>query len=253
MIWDQLTSEQLHGLDRSIPVLLVMAATEQHGPHLPLATDRLIGEFFSKKLHEAVPDHLLILPAVAVGCSDHHMGFAGTLSLSHDSFRNQVKDIIRSVIRHGFQKIILLNSHGGNQAVGQVVLEQLGHEYPDVHFVMTTWWRIAMKRLYEITETGPGGVGHAGEFETSLMLLIAPHLVVKENIYPKSNRPTFPWAEGDMLRGAGASYFRNMKAMTVTGVFGDPTAASKEKGQQITDAVVAALQEVVEDIYRMKQ
>lgn len=251
MIWDQLTSEQLHGLNRSIPVLLVVSATEQHGPHLPLATDRLIGEFFSKKLHEALPDQLLILPAVAVGCSDHHMGFAGTLSLSHDSFRNQVGDIIRSVIRHGFQKIILLNSHGGNQAAGQVLLEQLGHEYPQAHFVMATWWRIAMKRLYEITETGPGGVGHAGEFETSLMLLIAPDLVVKEKIYPKSNKSTFPWAEGDMLRGAGAYYFRNMKAMTVTGVFGDATAASEEKGRQITEAVIAALQQIVTDLFRI--
>ncbi|MBN8860097.1 MAG: creatininase family protein [Sphingobacteriales bacterium] len=252
MIWDQLTSEQINGLDRGIPVLLVVAATEQHGPHLPLATDRLIGEFFSRKLHEEMPSQLLVLPAVAVGCSDHHMGFSGTLSISQESFRNQVGDIIRSVIQHGFHKIILLNSHGGNQAIGQVLMEQLGHEYPQVHLVMTTWWRVAIKRLYEITETGPGGVGHAGEFETSLMLHIAPDLVIQKLIFPKTNRPTFPWAESDMLRGSGASYFRNMRAMTVTGVFGDPTAASAPKGQQITDAVITALQQVVKDLYELK-
>lgn len=252
MIWDQLTSEQLQALDRNIPVLLVVSATEQHGPHLPLATDRLIGEFFSRKLDEVFSDRILLLPAVAVGCSDHHMDFAGTLSLSHESFRNQVRDIICSVIRHGFHKIILLNSHGGNQAIGQVLLEQLGNEHPGIHLVMVTWWRAAMEELYRITETGPGGVGHAGEFETSLMLLIAPELVVKEKIYPKTNRPTFRWAEGDMIRGAVASYFRNMKTMTVTGVFGEPTVASREKGQQITEAVVAALSQVVEDLYQVR-
>lgn len=251
MIWDQLTSGQLEELDRNIPVLMVLSATEQHGPHLPLATDRLIGEFFSHRLQEAVFDRLLILPPVAVGCSDHHMDFAGTLSLSHESFRRQVRDIIGSVIRHGFRKILLLNSHGGNQAIGQVLLEQLGYENPGAHVAMVTWWRIAAEQLFGITETGPGGVGHAGEFETSLMLLIAPELVVKERFYPKGNRPTFPWAEGDMLRGAGASYFRNMKAMTMNGVFGEPAAASKEKGQQIADAVVAALSRIVEDLYRV--
>ena len=176
MIWDQLTSPQIGNLDKNIPVLLPIAATEQHGPHLPLATDRMIGEHFAMKLREAIPDKVLILPTVGIGCSDHHMDFAGTLTHSHESFTQQVSEIINSVIHHGFHKIVIQNSHGGNLGVAQVILERLGFENPGCQFVSLTWWRIAAENLMDITETGLGGVGHACEFETSLMMLIAPVL-----------------------------------------------------------------------------
>jgi creatinine amidohydrolase len=248
MIWDQLTSPQVGQLDKNIPVLLCMAATEQHGPHLPLATDRLIGEHMANVLHDVMPDQVLILPVVSVGYSVHHMGFAGSLTLTHDTFLHQVTDMVDSVIHHGFHKIILLNSHGGNLGIGQVLVEQLGHKYPQADIVMATWWRIASAALEKITETGPGGVGHACEFETSLMLHIAPHLVIKDWIKPSENTPTFSWAEGDMLRGSKASYYRSFKQMTANGVYGDPTFASAEKGKRISDAVLTALKQIVADL-----
>ncbi|HEY8660240.1 MAG TPA: creatininase family protein [Hanamia sp.] len=248
MIWDQLTSPKINQLDRNIPIVLIMAATEQHGPHLPLATDRLIGEHFAYKLHESMPEQVLILPTVSIGCSDHHMDFAGSLTLTHNSFARQVHDIVGSVIHHGFHKIILLNCHGGNQGIGQVLVEQLGYKYPKADIVMATWWRIATNALEKITETGFGGVGHACELETSLMMLIAPHLVVKENIKPGGNNSTFSWAEGDMLRGAKAAYYRSIKEMTSNGVFGDPSTATVEKGKLITDAVLTALKQIVIDL-----
>ena len=86
MYWDQLTSVQLAALDKQTPVLLNIAAIEQHGAHLPVATDRMIGEYFSGLLNKEIGDKVLILPIVAVGCSDHHMGFCGTLTLSHSTF-----------------------------------------------------------------------------------------------------------------------------------------------------------------------
>jgi len=248
MIWDQYTSEQIAALDRNTPVLLPMAATEQHGPHLPLATDRLIGEYFACQLNTLINEQVLILPIVSIGCSTHHMDFPGTLSISHQTFSHQVRDIVNSVIHHGFHKIILFNSHGGNQGIGQVLTEQLGYQYPKADIVMATWWRIATNDLEKITETGFGGVGHACEFETSLMMLIAPHLVVKENIKPGSSNSTFSWAEGDMLRGAKATYYRSIKEMTSNGVFGDPSTASLEKGKLITDAVLTVLKQIVIDL-----
>jgi creatinine amidohydrolase len=249
MIWDQLTSPRLHQLDKNVPVLLVLSATEQHGPHLPLATDRLIGEHFAYRLHEAIPGQILILPSVSIGCSEHHLDFPGTLTLSHESFAAQVSDIVGSVIKSGFHKVILLNSHGGNQGIGQVLIEQLGARYPEGHFVMATWWRIAAGSLKEITETGFGGTGHACELETSLMLLIAPQLVIREHIKPGDHKPAFPWAEGDMLNSAKAAYYRSMKHMTSNGVFGDPSAASPEKGVKITEAVVKELKQIALDLF----
>ncbi|MDN5200286.1 creatininase family protein [Fulvivirgaceae bacterium BMA10] len=251
MIWDQLTSEEIGQLDKNIPVVLPMAATEQHGTHLPLATDRMIGEHFSTELHKVIPDNVLILPIVAVGCSDHHMDFEGTLTLRHDTFGSQVQDIVRSVIHHGFRKIVLLNSHGGNQGIGQVLIEQLGDAHPDCHIAMVTWWKIAMDNLLELNETGFGGVGHAGEFETSLMLLIAPELVRKEKIAPGANTNTFDWAAGDMLRGPAASYYQTMKEMTPNGTFGDPTNATKEKGILITQYVIQSLKKIITDFSKI--
>lgn len=138
MIWDQLTSEEVKDLNKDIPIILPIAATEQHGPHLPLATDRMIGEHFANKIHETIPDQVLILPTVGIGCSDHHMDFSGTLTLSHAVFINQVEQIIKSVAHHGFYKVILLNSHGGNLGAGQVIVEKVGYEHPEIEIVMTS-------------------------------------------------------------------------------------------------------------------
>jgi creatinine amidohydrolase len=248
MIWDQLTSEAIGKLDRDIPVVLPIAATEQHGYHLPVATDRMIGEHLATGLDQVMGERVLVLPVIGVGCSDHHMDFPGSLTLSHETFARQVKDIVGSVIHHGFRRILLLNSHGGNQGIGQVLVEQLGTAHPDCHIAMASWWKTALKELEAICESGPGGVGHACEIETSLMLLIAPELVVTERIEPKSNIPTFDWAEGDLLRAPIVSYFRTLKEMAPNGVYGEPEKASAEKGQRISDCVVKALQGIISDL-----
>jgi creatinine amidohydrolase len=248
MIWQNLTSPSLSHVDRRTPVLLPLAAIEQHGPHLPLATDRLIGEYFAAELEREIPDRILILPSLAVGCSRHHMDFAGTLTLSHDTFAALAIETMSGVIAHGFHHLILLNSHGGNQGVGQVILERLGEAHPECRVVLATWWKLAGAELAGITESGPGGVGHACEFETSLIECIAPELIDRAAIKPGENAPTYSWAEGDMLRGARAALYRTMKQMTPNGVYGRPDQASREKGLAIRNTVVGNLKTVVLDL-----
>ena len=126
MNWDQLTSPEIQNQDRNIPVIFPVSATEQHGPHLPIATDRLIGEYLCSQLNRVIPGKVLILPIMSIACSEHHMDFAGTLSIKHQTFLNQAEDILTSVVRHGFRNIIVLNSHGGNLAVGQLLIEKFG-------------------------------------------------------------------------------------------------------------------------------
>jgi len=252
MFWDQLSSKQLSALDKNIPVLLNIAATEQHGAHLPVATDRLIGEYFSRLLNIEMENKVLILPAVAVGCSDHHMDFSGTLSLSHNTFAAIVKEMIQSVLHHGFYNIILLNSHGGNQGIMQVIVEQLGFAYPHAHIIGATWWNIAKEELLKITETGPGGTGHACEFETSLMKVIAPELVQETLIQKGANVSAFELANGDMLFGPKVSFYRTMMEMTPNGVFGNPVISSAEKGKKIGSCVAKALKGLVLEMYSLK-
>lgn len=248
MRWDELTSPQISELDRSIPVVLPVSATEQHGPHLPVATDRMIGEFFCGRLNDSIQNDVLILPIMAVGCSEHHMSFAGTLTLEHTTFLNGMEDILRSVSSHGFRNLVVLNSHGGNLGIGQVMVEHLGGRLPDCQLVFTAWWRLALEELAKITETGPGGVGHACEFETSLMMVIAPHLVHEDKIEAGGNQPTYEWAEGDLLRGSKASLYRSFKEMTTNGAYGDARAASAEKGERIAKVVIEALRGLIADL-----
>jgi creatinine amidohydrolase len=99
-----------------------------------------------------------------------------------------------------------------------------------------------------LNETGPGGVGHACEFETSLMLHIAPELVRVEAAGPRANAPTYDWAKADLLRASRASLFRTMKQMTPTGAFGEPRAASADKGKQIADIVCDALAAILREL-----
>ncbi len=248
MIWQELKSPDFENIGRATPVLLPVAAVEQHGTHLPLATDRMIVEFFAAELNARLGPQVLVLPSVPVGCSDHHMEFPGSLTLRQATFLAVAQEYLHSAWRHGFHNFLVLNAHGGNQGVGQVLLEQFGTEHRDSQIVVATWWRVALDALLALNETGAGGVGHACEFETSLMLLIAPELVAMNAVEPRGNVPTFDWAEGDLLRSPRAALFRTMKDMTPHGAYGEPAQASAAKGRQIANLVCDALCVILTDL-----
>lgn len=238
MIWDEMTYEELGQVDKTTPVLQPVAATEQHGPHLPLATDRHIGEYFCYQLHKSIPDKVLILPSIAVGCSEHHLDYPGSLSVPHETLLGQVSAIFDAVRKHGFTNIVLFNSHGGNQAIGQVFVEKYGYRHQDVNVYMITWWKLIQEGLLKITTTGFGGTGHAGEFETSLMMLIRPELIRKEKVVAGYPKPASDWTKQDMLKAPVVSKFKTFRQMTKKGTFGDPTKASVEKGIKISQLVI---------------
>jgi len=245
MYWDQLTSPQIAALDKDIPVILPISATEQHGYHLPLATDRMIGEHFCAKLDDRLSQDILVLPIISVGCSEHHTDFAGSLSVQHMTMLQQMTDIATCVIKYGFKNLLVLNSHGGNQAIAQTFVETVGFRNSEIQIACTSWWKLAQEKLKAIQESGPGGVGHAAEFETSLMLVIAPQLVHLDKVEPMANEATHEWAEGDLIKGARVSLYRRFKEMTSNGVYGDPTLATAEKGERITKCVVDDLEKIV--------
>ena len=239
MKWEGMTSAEIAAADRKTPVVLGIAAIEQHGPHLPVNTDAVIGQHFLEAVDARLGPDVLILPPVQVCCSEHHMDFVGTLTVRHETLIAYVGDILDSVAAHGFRTMMLFNSHGGNQAIGQVILERFGARHPDCRIALLTWWRAAGPELAAITESGFGGVGHACEFETSLIMLAQPDAVRKDRIPGRSKVPTFEWAQFDMLVGARGSLYRGMKEQSGgTGVVGDPSFASAEKGERITATVV---------------
>jgi creatinine amidohydrolase len=245
MRWDEQTSVALGAISRDTPVILPIAATEQHGPHLPVGTDRMIVDHLATVVDLAIGDRGLILPTVQVGYSAHHNDLPGTLSVRHETLLAEITNLVASVFDQGFTTVVILNGHGGNQSIGNVALEQLGVSYPENRIVFTSWWQVAQPELLQISESGPGGVGHACELETSLILHIAPSLVDVAAIPERGNAPHFDWNGADMLRGSRARMFERHSALSPNGVMGEPTLASAAKGSDVTDAVVEKLTAII--------
>lgn len=249
MYWEKLRSPDFESIDRSTPVVLNLAAIEQHGPHLPIDCDAVIGAYFMSVLDKGDTQAQLLLPQIKVCCSAHHLDFAGTLSVPHTVLLDYVCAILDSVRKTGFRNILLLNSHGGNQAIGQVIVEHYGALHPDCSIALVTWWTLARDALTKLSKTGPYGTGHACEFETSLLMAIGainPDQDLPTGVF---HVPSHDWANGSMLHNGGGSLYRSMRDISGgSGVVGQPDAANAKLGHMITTEVVDRLGKVIADL-----
>jgi creatinine amidohydrolase len=250
MRWSELRRGELEAFDRRTPVIVPVSATEQHGSHLPLGTDAMILEAIVTRLDASFDGRLLLAPPLAVGCSEHHMVFPGTLTLSHETFRRWVTDVVDSIVRQGFKRVLLLNSHGGNSAICAVLGEQLGQKHPDAEILVTNWWTAAAARLKSLQEGPLGSAGHACEFETSIILAVSPQSADMDAAADDGIQPREPSMHFDMLHGPAASCYRPFDKQTRSGVFGKPSLASAEKGERILAETVAALHELIGGFWR---
>ena len=245
MQWQNLRRSQLDAFDRRTPVILPVAAVEQHGEHLPLACDCMQVEAIIARTDEMLDHKLLILPTQQVDCSEHHMKFSGSLTLTHETFRRAVTDVADSAIRHGFNRIFILNGHGGNQAIIAALNEQLGRQYPQVETLVGTWAAVAREKLRQYHEGGFGSVGHACEFETSLMLAIAPELIDMELAEDGGIQHRVKSMGFDMFQSGNAACYRPFERLSHNGVFGKPSFASAEKGRKLLEAAADGVRELI--------
>jgi len=245
MNWQELRSSELGSLSRDTLLVVPTASIEQHGPHLPVGTDSYIAEAFASALDREFEGRLLILPVQRLGCSEHHMAFPGTLTLQHETFEGVILEVLDSMVRQGFRRFLILNSHGGNQAIGGVIAEKAAHRWPDTQVVFTSWWRVAAERLKNLVEGEFPSVGHACEFETSLMLALHPDLVNMALAVDDGLPPRAKPLQHDLLSGAAAALAIPMHRLTQHGVYGRPTLAKAEKGRRILQETVAALRDLI--------
>lgn len=248
MFWQDLKWQQIDALPRSTLVMVPFGAVEQHGKHLPLRTDALIGEEIANRLDAACGRRLLVLPVQWMGLSLHHMRFPGTLTASVDSYISLVFDTIASVAQAGFRKMLLLNSHGGNVAALDVVLVKARERFPDTRVFACTYWNAAVAELRELRESELGGMGHACELETSLVLASRPDLVDITQLAPDGLQTTSSFLGKDMLAGGSVSVSRRFEEISQNGGVGDPRTASAEKGERFFSAIVTKLKILVEEI-----
>jgi creatinine amidohydrolase len=232
----------------NVLVTCCISALEQHSLHLPIGTDYLIGSELVRRLEEQIPTHLLCLPSIWLGCSTHHMGFAGTITASTHTMLQILRDIASSVRLHGFRKLLFLNSHGGNRALLGCSIQELGQEFPELTIVGATYWDVAKGELEKLRETDFGGMGHACELETSIILAVNGDLVDiskahRDGIISKSR-----FTRGEMLSPPSVAIFKSTRETSSHGGSGDPCNASPEKGQQMLDVIVGCLAALCQDI-----
>ena len=221
LTWPEVRSELQAGRDT---VVVAFGATEQHGPHMPLATDALIGDHMARAVAERLD--AFVAPTVRVGCSEHHLDFPGTLSLSQATFGAIVTDLVRSLERGGFRRVVLLPTHGGNFAPLAAAIAELEGSVSIEVCALTdlgALFAIAQRAAEEYgVPLGEGGL-HAGEWETSMLMAIHPDLVQRERFEPGYT--------GDPQAAIAAMFEGGVSSIAANGVVGDPARASAEHGE----------------------
>ncbi|NEB16772.1 creatininase family protein [Streptomyces coelicoflavus] len=211
------TSEDVRERGAKVAVLPV-GSYEQHGPYLPLATDTLVACAVARELADAYPVRLL--PPVTIGCSHEHADWPGTVSVSSVTLHAVVRDIADSLRRSGVDALVVVNGHGGNYVLGNVVQESSARGERMALFPAAEDWETARQRAGVVTSLLTDM--HAGEIETSILLHAHPELV----------RPGFEAADfvADDRRHLLSL---GMSAYTASGVIGRPSLGSAEKGKEL--------------------
>jgi len=233
----------IQSLDKDMPVVFPVAALEQHGHHLPLFTDSLLLGEIIRRATERLGQRVLFAPLLWLGNSDHHLDFPGTLSAPPRAYLDVLGGLMENFIQHGFHRLVFINGHGGNDVPGrQAVFEvrQRHRERSDLLLLFATYWQLGAKPWEAEPRLEQRQMAHACEWETSMILRLAPQLV-------GALSPIEPVPLGNAFEPASRGWIT--KDRTAPGHIGDPRSATAEKGETLfrvfTDDVVALLDRVV--------
>ncbi|WP_417626184.1 creatininase family protein [Pararhodobacter aggregans] len=243
--WSRLKAHELRALAaQDAVVILPIASIEQHGPHLPTMTDTRLGYEIAMRAARKAWDTrpVVVTPVVWSGLSEHHMPYGGTLTLSQSTFRAVIRDLVEAITRHGFRHILISNSHGGNQIAMQQICDELAPTSPAT-LVATTYVTEAGDDLARHCQDQPG-VMHAGEAETSMMMVCEPDLVDTSDL----GNLTQAMDGARFLKAGKASYrWRPFQHITANGIVGNPTRASAAKGEAMLEAGAEAVAALIRD------
>jgi creatinine amidohydrolase len=244
--WQKLKAQDLRALAaQDAVVILPVASIEQHGPHLPTMTDTRLGHEVAIRAARRAGEtrQVVVAPVVWQGLSEHHMPFGGTFTISPETFRRLISDLVDTIVRLGFRDILISNSHGGNIIALQQICDELAPRV-DATLVMTTYPTEAAQQIAEILDK-QGGVMHACEAETSMMMSCEPDLVDTSDL---ASLDTVSGEGPRFLMAGNASYrWRPFTHVTGNGVAGQPGTASAEKGERLLAASAEALAALICD------
>jgi creatinine amidohydrolase len=235
----EMTAPELQQVSRSQTVVVApIAACEQHSRHLPVITDTVLVTGVAEGVERRLPKVVLLLPTLWLGASHHHLRFGGTLSVTVETHVLMLRELLTPLLDDGHERLLLLNGHGGNIDTMQTALRSLQPRYPRRILAAASYWDLAARELSSLAEGPRKSMGHACEYETSMMLALRPELVRRDLILDD------PLQENPVLRGLFLA--DDMHQKTDHGAVGYPQLATAEKGRKFLDAAIQRTAEVIE-------
>jgi len=245
-------------LKESNIAIVMVAATEEHGTHLPLETDNVIVCEITRRAAEKVADEVkpVIAPLIPYGVSGGVMSWPGTITLREETLRALLKDVCKSLIHHGFKKIVIMDAHGGNYRAVDSTAGEIAEETGALVAVVR-WWDFGTDVIKKVTDA-PHMIYHADEAETSIVWACGARVLMDKAKKVGFGKSPYKYAKYDFERAydilgpyivSTAPIFRKK---TETGATGDPTKATREKGEKIVNVMVNGLAEFLREFHKWK-
>jgi creatinine amidohydrolase len=231
---------------RNPVVVLPIGSVEDHGPHLPLDTDNFLIWSICEAAARRAEGQMLLLPIISYGYETHHMDFPGTIDVGMEHLLHFVLDITKSVARHGFKRILIADGHGSNMPILDLVARRTILE-TDSLCATFIWPSLAIPEIRAVRESERGGMAHACELETSVYLYLDQPRVQMDKARKETGLPKSEFIWMDLLEGSPVLLMDHWTRFSKSGVSGDPTLATPEKGKIVFEAVVTALVRLIHE------
>ena len=251
--WHEHTFRELAEIIPKLEVAIIpTGSTEIHGPHLGVGNDILSSTWVAEKVAEIMYPRAIVVNVLWIGVAPHNMckPFPGTITLTAETYMRVLSETVESLLKHGVKRVVFLNGHGGNIApnitVCREIRERLYYKYGvNIEVGTLSYWDVIPDSVWEETlEVAPEqGIGHGGEAETSILMVIAPHAVRTDYIVPPDTRPR-----------RSPKIFRAwyQDEYNPDGHTDDARAASREKGEKLLEATVKGCVSAIEDFITFK-
>ncbi len=243
VLWQELTAEDLrHKAAKDAVVILPIASVEQHGPHLPTGVDTILCGGVCRAAAERAGVEVVVAPTLWCGMAEHHMAFGGTFTFDIPTYRAVLLALLKSIERHGFNRVVIVNGHGGNIAALAAFLPDFARE-TGLRILGTTYFVLAQQAMQPFMQDQES-VLHACEVETAMMLALAPETVKLDRL-PEAFGML--GAELGGLTRPTVGRYRPFREMTESGVIGDARRATREKGEAFLNACAETLAKLIDD------
>ncbi|QLH75832.1 creatininase family protein [Halosimplex rubrum] len=230
--------------------VLPVGSTEQHGPHAPLGTDALTAEAVAEAGVEASDGEVVVAPTVPVGVAEEHRQFAGTLWVSEDTFRDYVRETVGSLAHHGWDRVVVVNGHGGNVAPLREVCGRIAR-HDDAYAVPFTWFdAVDLDRDWTGDPDAPPvdldavRMGHGGPVETALVRAVDPDSIREERLDDAAAGAADGW--GEWVSGTNLAY--DSAEFSENGTVGDPRDGSAALGEWLRERAAERLATLLDDV-----